>query len=131
MRLPLSSNRRISASLGFAWLLAIALGLRPVFGQSLPANEKQKIEILIKRVEELNDANFIRNGRRYSSATAATFLRRKWRANEAHVKSARDFIEIVGSFSSTSGEPYLIRLKDGKEVKSADFLLAELEKLGT
>jgi hypothetical protein len=31
--------------------------------------------------------------------------------------------------SGTSGKPYLIRFKDGKEIKSREFLLEELRKL--
>jgi len=35
----------------------------------------------------------------------------------------------VASTSSTTGRPYLIRFKDGNEIKSGDYLLLELEKL--
>jgi hypothetical protein len=45
------------------------------------------------------------------------------------VKTARDFIERVASFSGTSGKSYLIRFKDGSEMKSRDFLLADLKKI--
>ena len=45
------------------------------------------------------------------------------------VKSARDFIRVVASTSSQSGEPYWIQFKDGRKIKSADFLEAELVKL--
>jgi len=97
--------------------------------QSAPAAEKQKIEALIKRVGELKDAKFVRNGSTYEPRTAVRFLRGKWEANDAKVKTARDFIDNVASFSGTSGKPYLIRFKDGRELKSSDFLLAELKKL--
>ena len=45
------------------------------------------------------------------------------------VKTARDFIDKVASASGTSGKPYLIRFKDGHEIKSQEFLLAELKKI--
>jgi hypothetical protein len=51
------------------------------------------------------------------------------RANESEIKTALDFIDKVATMSGTSGEPYLIRFSDGSEVKSKDFLLAELRKL--
>jgi hypothetical protein len=57
------------------------------------------------------------------------FLRLKWHAKDASVKTARDFIDKVASFSGTSGKPYLIRMKDGTEIKSRDFLLAMLQKI--
>ena len=57
------------------------------------------------------------------------FLRGKWEANDAEVKTARDFIDKVASVSGTSGKPYLIRFKDGREIKSQEFLLAALKKI--
>src|SRR5262245_25549053 len=100
-----------------------------VYPQSIPPPEKQKIEALIKQVGELKDAKFIRNGSTYEVATAIRFLRGKWEANDAQVKTARDFIDKVASTSGSSGAAYIIRFKDGREVKSRDFLLAELKKL--
>jgi hypothetical protein len=48
-----------------------------------PPSEKAKIEALIRAVEGLKDARFIRNGREYDSSSAAKFLRGKW---ESHGK---------------------------------------------
>jgi hypothetical protein len=113
-----------------SWALLFGL-LLPVNlpGQTAPDPEKQKIEALIKQVGDLKDARFIRNGSTYEVATAVRFLRGKWEANEAAVKTARDFVDKVASFSGTSGKPYFIRFNDGREVKSRDFLLVELKKL--
>jgi hypothetical protein len=93
--------------------------------------EQEKIEALIKHVEGLKDSKFVRNGKEYDAETAGRFLRGKWKAREKDVKTASDFIEHVGSESSTTGKPYMIRLKGGKEMKSADYLRAELKKLET
>jgi uncharacterized protein DUF5329 len=114
----------------FAWLL-ILIGIpgAAVIAQSAPIPEKEKIEALIKQVGDLKDAKFIRNGWTFGVSTAVRFLRGKWEANDANVKTARDFIDKVASVSGTSGKPYLIRFNDGREMKSRDFLLAELEKL--
>jgi Family of unknown function (DUF5329) len=98
-------------------------------GQTALAAERQKIESLIKQVGELKDAKFVRNGSTHDVSSAVRFLRGKWEANDADVKTARDFIDKVASGSGTSGKPYLIRFKDGRETKSRDFLLAELRKL--
>ncbi len=94
-----------------------------------PASEKEKIEALIKHVEELKDAVFIRNGTEHDAKTAAKFLRAKWESKEAEIKTAKEFVEKIASASSTSGKPYLIRLKAGKETKSGEYLMAELKKL--
>jgi len=117
-------------------LLAVALLITlamPVatHAQTLPTAERQKIEALIKYVGGLRDAQFIRNDSSYSVSTAVRFLRGKWETNDAVVKTARDFIDKVASVSGTSGKPYVIRLKDGKEIPSREFLLAELKKIET
>jgi hypothetical protein len=111
-------------------LVAMVVGV-PLWAhaQSKPMTEREKIEALIWNIENLKDAVFIRNGREYDAKTAASFLRSKWRANDAQVKSARDFITKVASVSSTTGRPYLIRFRDGREVRSGDYFLAELKKL--
>ena len=121
-------TRQFKLILIFAFALASG-GLSFVQAQTLANSEKQKIEALIKQVADLKDAKFVRNGSNYNADSAAVFLRRKWEANESEVKTARDFIDKVGSFSGTSGKPYLIRFKDGGEIKSRDFLLSQLKKL--
>lgn len=114
----------------FSWALFFGMLLPPVVsGQNAPAAERQKIESLIKQVGDLKDAKFIRNGSTYEVSSAVRFLRGKWDANAVEVKSARDFIDKVASASSTSGKSYLIRFKDGREIESREFLLAELQKL--
>jgi hypothetical protein len=99
--------------------------------QMVSSGEKEKIEALIKVVSQLKTATFMRNGSSYSADTAATFLRLKWRANDSLIKTAHDFIDKIGSISGTSGKPYRIRMRDGTELNSRDFLLGELEKLET
>jgi Family of unknown function (DUF5329) len=100
-----------------------------VRGQNLAAPEQQKIEALIQHVGNLKDAKFVRNGAVYEPATAARFLRGKWDANKADVKTVGDFIDKVATKSGTSGKPYLIRFQDGKEIKSRDYLLGELKRI--
>jgi Family of unknown function (DUF5329) len=103
--------------------------LQSLRAQPAPAAEKQKIEALINSVADAKDLQFVRNGKTYDATTAAKFLRGKLAANAAEVKTARGFIDKVASFSGTSGKPYLIRKSDGSEIKSKDYLLAELRKL--
>lgn len=116
----------------FVFFLVLALGVAIssfVHAQTLSTAERQKIEALIKYVGDLKDTKFIRNGSSYDVSTAVRFLRGKWEANDAVVKTARDFIDKVASLSGTSGKPYLIRSKDGKEIPSREFLAAELQKI--
>jgi len=90
--------------------------------------EQEKIEALIKTVEGLPDAVFVRNGSDYDAKTAGKFLRGKW-DKTPDAKMATDFIDKGASVSSTTGKPYTIRFKDGKEVKSGEYLRAQLEKM--
>jgi hypothetical protein len=116
------------ATLCFSIFLQTSV-LQSVTAQTAPAAERQKIDALIKSIADAKDLQFVRNGKAYDATIAAKFLRGKLAANDAEVKSARAFIDKVASFSGTSGKPYLIRRSDGSEIKSKDYLLAELRKL--
>ena len=94
-----------------------------------PLSEEQKIKSLIATVRGLKDATFVRNGDEHDCAAAAGHMERKWKAGRKQIKTARDFIRLAASTSSKSGEPYLIRFKDGTEQASEAFLTAELDKL--
>ena len=87
-----------------------------------------KINSLISHVESLKDATFIRNGKEYTSANAAKFLRGKWDANKKDVRTTEDFIAKVATKSSTTGKPYLIRFKDGKKTPCGDYLRTRLNE---
>jgi hypothetical protein len=114
------------------WLLILGLLAPRVTAEPMsepkPMSETEKIEALIKHVEGLTEAKFVRNGREYDAKTAAKFLKAKWDSKKDEIKTAQDFIEKAASASSTSGKPYLIR-KDGKDIKSSEYLMAQLKKL--
>lgn len=110
------------------WLLVITAPVE-LRAAEKPGREKEKIEALIKHVENLKDATFIRNGSSHDAKTAAKFLRGKWQAHQKETKTATDFIDKVASVSGTSGKPYLIRFKDADEVKCGDYLKEQLKKL--
>lgn len=107
----------------FAWAAALVLP-----AQAAPT-EQEKIEALISHVQGLESAAFIRNGSDYSAANAAKFLRAKWDRNKKDVATAADFIAKVASMSGTSGKPYLIRFKDGREVPCGEYLTGQLKKM--
>jgi hypothetical protein len=107
----------------------VMLAAPPAQSQDKPQSEKQKIEALIKHIEELKDAKFIRNDAEHDAKTAAKFLRGKWESDEKEIKTAKDFIEKAASKSSTSGKPYMMRLKDGKRITSREYLMEQLKKL--
>jgi hypothetical protein len=93
--------------------------------------ESEKIEYLIKSVEDLKGAKFYRNGTWYDSKAAADHLRMKLDKAGKRVKTAEDFIKYVGSCSSVSGKPYKIRFSDGTEVETRVYFTELLNKLDT
>ena len=112
-----------------ATALALSGCLAALRAADLPPAAEKQIEALIAAIERMTDTTFIRNGRPYGAAAAAEFLRRKWRHRATDVGSADDFIGKVASFSSTTGQPYLIRFSDGRETPGAIFLRTELSSL--
>jgi len=92
----------------------------------MSAPETAKIEKLLAALGELEDVNFIRNGRAHSAEQAVAHMRRKWEAAGSKITSAEDFIEKIGTRSSSTGEPYQLRYADGRVQNSADFLKAKL-----
>jgi hypothetical protein len=100
----------------------------PRLAAEMPAGERDKVEALIAHVEALTDAVFIRNGEEYPARVAVKFLRGKWRTKAAEITTAEAFIEHVASFSSTTGEPYRIRLADGREFLNREYLFDVLHK---
>jgi hypothetical protein len=91
--------------------------------------EEARIERLIAFVEAQTTIRFVRNGSAYSPADAAKFLRGKYKKMGEHVTTAQQFIEQIASKSSTTGEAYLIRYADGRQVPAARFLGDELQRM--
>ncbi len=93
------------------------------------AAESARIDKLIAAIGKRSDIKFIRNGKEYNCGQAAEFLRGKLKWRLEKVVTVQDFIEQIGTRSTTTGEPYQIRLADGRLVPSADFLRQELQRI--
>ena len=91
--------------------------------------EAKKIELLLARLETMQNVVFIRNGKEYSSNKAADHLRLKWKKAGRYVKTAEDFIELCGSRSSISGKLYKMQFPDGRIENSAVILTELLKKI--
>jgi hypothetical protein len=91
-----------------------------------PMTEAQKIERLIAYVAQLDDVAFIRNGKEYNGADAADHMRLKLKRAGDRVKTAEDFIRLCASFSTQTGEAYLIRFPDGRTRTAEDVLREQL-----
>ncbi|MDP7254938.1 MAG: DUF5329 family protein [Planctomycetota bacterium] len=84
-------------------------------------SERSKIERILKHTETAK-IEFIRDGKKYTSAEGAEHLRKKLAAAGHEVKTLEDFIEKIGSKSSLTGKPYQVALPDGKTVNAGEWL---------
>jgi membrane-bound lytic murein transglycosylase len=114
---------RVVAAAAVASGTAAAQAARPAPATSTQAAQRTQIEALIQRIETQQDLRFIRNGRSYSAAQAAEFLRHKWPARCAAVQTVDQFIDQCASQSSTTGKPYEIR--QGNQTRPAAAVLRE------
>jgi hypothetical protein len=103
-----------------------------LFSGSLSAQdniEKKKIEFLISSIENLKGAIFIRNGSEYDDGKAAAeHLRMKLQIAGGNVQTADDFIRLCASRSYITGKPYMIRLSNGKTIKSKEYFREKLKE---
>ena len=97
-------------------------------GAAIAATEAQKIDYLIRSVEKMSDAKFVREGVAYDAKKAAAHLRTKQRSSKGHCKTAEEFIRNCGAASSQSGKPYQIRFSNGKTMTSEAFLRQKLKE---
>ena len=112
----------------FPWmvLLLLLITATPLYGREL--REQQRIDHLLKTVGSLQNAVFIRNGSEYEAKAAETHLRQKLDYAGEKLKTAEQFIEYCATRSSMSGQPYRIRLSDGKTVEAGPFLRSKLNE---
>jgi len=100
----------------------------PFIGGPTYLSEEQKINQLITFVEK-SEAKFVRNGTVYSGVEAAKHLKMKREKAGTKIKTARDFIDLIASKSSMSGDAYLMRYKNGQTIPVRDILYNELRKM--
>jgi hypothetical protein len=90
-------------------------------------SEHKKIETLILSLGQLAGATFVRNGQGYMPDEAVVHMMKKWEWKKTEIETAKDFIRIVGSKSSTSGKPYVIKMPDGTEVETEEWFKKQLK----
>jgi hypothetical protein len=112
-------------------ILVAAFVILALFSAAVNAQEnveKKKIAFLISSVENLKGAVFIRNGAEYDGKAAAEHLRLKLKNAGGRVQTADDFITLCASRSYMTGSPYMIRLSDGKTIKSEEYFRKKLKE---
>ena len=97
----------------------------------MPPAERERIERLIRHVAAQRGLQFIRNGEVHDATGAAAHLRAKLERAGDRVQGVDAFIDGVASRSWLSGQPYRVRLADGRELAARDWLRTELIRLET
>ncbi len=109
---------RTSLLLFFSFILISSNGQEK---QQKPLSEEEKITYLIRCVEQLNNATFIRNGVSHNAKAAAAHLRMKHEKAGKRIKTVEQFIDKVASQSSITGTPYQIVFSDGTRTDAKTF----------
>jgi hypothetical protein len=88
-----------------------------------------RIDALLNGLAARSDLRFLREGKVYTAAEAARFLRAKLAAQGAGMTSAELFIQRMGSKSSSTGRVYMVLWPGGRKQSAADFLTEELARV--
>ena len=75
-----------------------------------------------------NGCTFFRNGEKYRGRAARDHLRSKRELNEQLITTTEEFIEIIASESTETGEPYLIQCRGQEERTVKEWFTALLER---
>jgi hypothetical protein len=96
-----------------------------VIGSALPLRGAESLEqtiaFLLHRIETA-DATFIRNGQAHTQQEAVAHVRAKYEHFKEQIKTPEDFIRLAATKSLLTGQPYLVRTRDGKETPLSTWL---------
>jgi hypothetical protein len=76
---------------------------------------EQTVDFLLHRIETA-DATFLRNGQAHTPQEAVAHVRAKYEHFKGQIKTPEDFIRMAATKSLLTGQPYLVRTRDGKEM---------------
>ncbi len=104
-------------------VLSVCISLLPA---AAFAAMQEEIDYLLNSIKT-SGCVFIRNGSRHDPVDAVQHISKKYKYLKRRIATTEDFIKGAATGSSMSGKPYLM-ICDGVEMKSADWLRAELKK---
>ena len=88
---------------------------------------EQTINYLLDYVAKA-DVTFIRNGQTHTPQQAANHIKAKYEHFKSEIKTPEDFIRLSASKSLLTGQPYLVRTRDGNEIQLSAWLTEALNK---
>jgi hypothetical protein len=112
----------------YARLVVALIFLSMSAGQMAGAESPdESIKFLLDYVAK-SDATFIRNGQKHTPQEAANHIKAKYEHFKKEIKTPEDFIRLSASKSLLTGQPYLVRPADGKEMHLDAWLTEALKK---
>lgn len=103
-------------------LLAFSVGAEEV------SEFQNDLNLLMNSLESC-ECKFVRNGTEHEPKEAREHMERKLKATDGKVQTIPNFIEYIGTKSSVTGKPYLVKFSDGKTVESAVWLKTKWEEI--
>jgi hypothetical protein len=100
---------------GWLFRVLVLLTLCNVVPVRAAESLEQTIDFLLHRIETA-DATFIRNGQAHTPQEAVAHVRAKYEHFKGEIKTPEDFIRLAATKSLLTGQPYLVRTRDGKEM---------------
>jgi hypothetical protein len=108
-------------------LVALALFALPATQIRAAESLDESIKYLLDYVAK-SDATFIRNGQTHTPQEAVDHIKAKYVHFKSDIKTPEDFIRLSASKSLLTGQPYLVRTQDGKEMPLNVWLTDALKK---
>ena len=85
------------------------------------------ISYLLQHVARSN-LIFIRNGVMHSPREAEEHMRRKYEYFKKKIQTPEDFIRLCASMSTVTGNPYQVKLPDGRVLRTDQWMLSALSQ---
>ncbi len=120
---PLGRPYPLSAVLLFIMLGYLALPVRA----DVADKNRHEIAHLLKFIAD-SDCRLERNGKYHSASEALSHIKSKYDYFVDEIKTTEDFIRYSATKSLLSGKYYHVQCQGGMPVKTADWLLKELQR---
>ena len=111
------------------FLPALLLACASLAAAAPSADEHQRIQTLIQRVEKMTTMSFLRNGTAHTAAEAAQHMQAKYAHFKNKIATAEDFVDLCASRSEMTGKPYMVKMGDAAPVEAGTYLKEELRTL--
>ncbi|MBA4417130.1 MAG: hypothetical protein C0392_04370 [Syntrophus sp. (in: bacteria)] len=117
-------NRRLLITVCAILITAVTLCAEETRAQE---NTDETIAYLLGLVAK-SDSAFIRNGQSYPGSKATIHMKNKYKHFKNQIKTPEDFIRLAATESLLSGEPYMVKTKEGQELRCDEWMKKALKE---